>query len=142
MVVVMVVGPVAAPQPLAQHGGADCNDEQTGDQGQPRVQLVGHDEPGEQERDESEPEDAGRVRDRHRRSEEERVPRLPLRPHEVAGDERLPVPRGQRVDGSPERRDQQRDQDHAEREISSLDERLERLALMHGSGADLDHRGE
>ena len=53
------------------------------------------------------------------------MPRLSLRPDEVAGDERLAVAGRQRVHGAPERGDQQREQHDAEREVAALDQRLE-----------------
>ena len=64
--------------------------------------------------------------------------RLPAGAHEVAGDERLPVAGRQRVHRAPERRDQQREQDHAEREIAALDQRLEAAAAWAGAAPTVD----
>ena len=92
------------------------------------------------ERDEPEGEDAGGVRRRHRRAEQERVPRLAARADEVAGDERLPVPRREGVDCAPEGGDQEREQDHAEREVAALDQRLEAPVAVLRRRRDPDRR--
>ena len=54
--------------------------------------------------------------------------RAPARAHEVPGDERLAVPRRERMRGAPERSDEQRDEDHADREVAAVDQRLEPAA--------------
>ena len=49
-------------------------------------------------------------------------PRPALRADEIAGDQRLAVARRERVCRAPEGRDQQREQDHAEREVAARDQ--------------------
>ena len=110
MVVVVVVILAARGAGAAQEdAGPDGDDEDARDEGQPRIQLLGDDDRRERERHETQAEDAGRVRRGDRRPERERVSRPAAGADEVAGDERLPVTRGQGVRGTPERRDEQRD---------------------------------
>ena len=85
VVVVPVVGlhvvvPARAAAPPAEHPEADADDEEARSERQPGIELLGHDELGEQERHQAEPEHAGRVGDRHRRAENERVARAPRVP--------------------------------------------------------------
>ena len=133
--------PTRAAQPLPEHRRSDGDDEQPRGERQPGVELVGDDELREQERDQSEGEDAGGVRRGHGRAEQERVPRLALGSDEVAGDERLPVPRREGVDCAPEGGDQEREQDHAEREVAALDQRLEAPVSVLGRRRDPDRGG-
>ena len=135
-----VLRPDAGPQPLAQHRCADYDDEEPRRQREPGVELLGDDEPRQHEGHETEPEDTGRVGQRHRRSQQEGVPRLSLRADEVAGDECLAVARRQRVHGSPERGDQEGEQDDAEREVAAPDQRLEAAAAVVGCGGAPDRR--
>ena len=65
-----------APSRRRSTASADPDDEEPRDEREPRVELLGDDEPREQERHEPEREDAGRVGDRDGGAEEERVPRL------------------------------------------------------------------
>ena len=67
--------------------------------------------------------------------------RCPLRADEVAGHERLAVPGRECVGSAPERRDQQRHEDHAEREVAPLDEGLEPAAAMLRSRGPADRGG-
>ena len=79
----------------------------------------------ERERDEAEREDAGRVGDRDGGAEQDGMPRRALRADEVARDECLAVPGRERVGRSPEGGDQEREQDHAGREVAARDEARE-----------------
>ena len=113
-----------------EDGRPDADDEQAGDQGQPRIERLGDDEAREQQRHEAEREDADGVRDGHDPTEQDGVDRPPLGADEIAGDDRLPVPGRQRVRSAPEGSDRQREQDDAERELATRDQRLEAAALM------------
>ena len=92
------------------------------------------------ERHEAEREHAGRVRHRDDAAEQERVDRTALRADEVAGDDRLAVAGRERVRGAPERRDEERQQDHAERQVAARDERLEAAAPMLGGAQAVEAR--
>jgi hypothetical protein len=129
---VAVYKPVAAPAAQAprKHRGPDADHEQAGDERQPRVQALGHDEPRKQERDEAEPEHARRVGHGHGRAEQHRVAGTPPRADQVARDQRLPVPWRERVGGAPEGRNQKGDDDDAEREVTALDQGLEAAAAV------------
>ena len=128
------LAPARAAQPLPEHRRADADDEQPRGERQPRVELSGT------MNCESASVTSPRAKtpavcvDRHGRAEQERVPRLALRADEVAGDERLAVPRREGVDGAPEGGDQEREQDHAEREVAALD-RATRSPPLRCSGA-------
>ena len=104
---------------------ADADDEQARREGEPRIEPLWDDEAGEQERDEPEREDSSGMRDRHDQPEEDRMARLAPRSDEVAGDDRLPVTRRERVGRAPEHRHQQRDEDDADAQLVPGDERLE-----------------
>ena len=138
-VVVVVVRPASPPQALPQHRCSDDDDEQAGGEREPGIELVGDDELRQQQRHEPEGEHPCRVRDGHGCTEEEGMPRLPLRADEVAGDECLAVAGSQSVHRSPERRDQEGEQDHAEREVAALDQRFESAACVHRSRRCADH---
>ena len=97
----------------AKDAQPDRDHEQPGRQGQPGVELLGHDE-REQERHEPEREHAGGVRDRHRRSERDRVAGVAARAHGVSGHEALPCP-GVSACAAPHNRDEQREQDDPRR---------------------------
>ena len=131
-------------RPSAAAGGAPTTPTTTtrspGDEREPRVELLGDDEPREQERDEAEREDPGRVGDGHGRAEDERVARRSARADEVPGDERLAVARRERVHGAPEGGDEEREEDDAEREVATLDQRLEATRSMRGSRLRRDRR--
>ena len=133
-VIVMVVR-AAARSRREQHRGADADDEQTRDERQPRIERLGDDEPGEEQRDETEREDAGRVGHGHDRAEEHGVAGPALRPDEIAGDDRLAVSRRERVRGAPEGGEREREQDRAEREVAAGNQRLEAAALVRGGAA-------
>ena len=60
----------------------------------------------------------------------DRVARLAAGSDEVAGDDRLAVPGGQRVRRAPEHREQQGHEDDADAQLPALDERREALALV------------
>ena len=127
--------PAAAAQALDEDGETDTDDEQTRDERQPRIEGVGNDELGQHERDETEREHAGGMRDCDGGAEQHGVARTALRADEVAGDERLAVTRRQCVHGAPERRDQQRDtRIDSERQVASGDQRREAVSATR-SGA-------
>ena len=151
VVVVMVVmavravavsaAPGAGAQPRAQHRRADADDEQPRDERQPRVELSGTMNCESASVTSPSAKTPAVCVDRHGRAEQERVARLALRADEVAGHERLAVPRRERVGSAPERGDQQREQDHAEREVAALDERLEAAVCdAPGPACDPDRR--
>ena len=125
MVMAVIVVVTARAQALPEDRRADEDDEQPRDEREPGVELLRDDERGQAERHESEREDSGRVRDRDRPAEHERVPRRSLRSDEVRSDHRLPVTRSESVRGAPERRDQEREKNDAQGEVTLLDERLE-----------------
>jgi hypothetical protein len=125
VVVGMVVLAVLPAQPLPEHRRADRDHEQPRDQSEPRVELLGKDELREPEGHDPDREDPGRVGHGDGAPEHERVPRRALRSDEVRGHERLAVPRGQRVRGSPEAGDQERREEDAERDLPALDQTLE-----------------
>ena len=128
---VTVVVPVAAPAPAGrQHRGADGDDEQAGDERQPGVERLRDDEAREQERDEAEREDPRGVCDGDDAAQEHRVDRAPARADEIPGDDRLAVAGCERVRSTPERGDEQRHEDHADREVAVRDQRLEAPALV------------
>ena len=60
---------------------------------------------------------------------------------EVAGDDRLPVPRRERVRGAPEHRDEERDENDADAEVAASDQRLEPAAGRAGGLPALQLRG-
>ena len=122
---VALVNTAARTEPLAQDGRADEDDEQPRDEREPRVELLGNDERRQAEGHEPEREDARRVRDRDGAAEHEGMTRRSLRSDEVRGDHRFPVSRRERVRSAPERRDQKREEEHADREVSLLDQCLE-----------------
>ena len=80
---------------------------------------------GKAERDEPEREDADRVGDGHGQPEEDRVPRRSPRSDEIGGDDRLAVPRRERVRRAPEHRDQQREQHEPGAELLVSDQARE-----------------
>ena len=128
-------------QPLPQDRSADDDDEQARDERQPRVELLGDDEAREEERHEAQTEDAGRMRRGHRRAEEDRVPRTAAGADQVAGDERLAVPRRERMRRAPEGRYEEREHDDAGRQRAALDERLEPAAAVRPAPLDRRRRG-
>ena len=137
--VVMVTWPRRA-EPPDQHGAADSDHEHARGERQPGVERLGDDELREQERHEPEREDADRVRDGDDPAEQDRVERAAPRADEVAGDDRLAVPGRERVRCTPEGRDREREQDHAEREVAAGDERLEAAAAMLGRRVVVERR--
>jgi hypothetical protein len=128
-------------EPAPKHGQPDADDEEPGDEREPRVDLLGDEEARQEERHEAEREHAGGVRDGNGRAEEERVPGAPAGAHEVAGDECLAVARCEGVRGTPERRDEQRDEDDTEGELAPLDQLLEAAADTGTSGRRSERRG-
>ena len=76
------------------------------------IELLRNDELRERERDDADREDAGRVRDRDRASEQERVTRPAPRPDEVGRDERLAMTRRECVGGAPEGGDEEGQEQH------------------------------
>ena len=128
----------AAAEPAQQHRGPDADDEQTRGERQPRIERLGDDEPRKKQRDETEREDAGRVRHRHDRAKKHGVAGPALRPDEIPSHDRLAVPRGERVCGAPEGGEPEREQDRAQREVAAGDERLEAAALVRGGGGRVE----
>src|SRR6266498_2505060 len=127
MTVVVVSLNVSAPlSPSAPEDRAsDRDDEQPRGDGEPRIEALGDDELREQERHDTQCEDAGRVCDRDDASEKDGMPGLSTRADEVAGHDRLPVARCKGVRCSPERSDKERDEDDAGAQLSTGDQRLE-----------------
>ncbi len=140
-VVVVFVARNPRAEPLAKNAGADRDDEEPGDEREPRVELFGEDELRQAESHEPEREDARGVRDRHGAAEHERMSGGPARTDQVCGDQRLSVTRCQSVRSAPERGDEERKQEDADREIALLDQSLEpsvrvrrRVGLCDGGG--------
>ena len=119
-------------KPLPQDGGADEHHQQARHQREPRVELLGHDECREAERDEAESEHARCVRNRHRATEKKCVARSPLRPDEVRGDHRLAMAGRECVSRAPEGRDQERQEQHADGQLAALDQLLEAATDVQG----------
>ena len=130
MAAVVMTVHAAHAEPPAQHGEPDPDDEEPRDEREPRVELLGDEEPREEERHETQAEHAGSVGHGDRGAQEERVPRSPPGAHEVPGDEGLAVAGSQGVRGTPEGRHEQRDEDDADRQLAALDQRLEAAADM------------
>ncbi len=130
MLVLVTVG--AAAHAREQHRGSDTHYEETRGQREPGIQRLRHDELRQEERHEAEREDAGGVGHRDDPTEEERVERSPPCADEIAGHDRLAMPRRECVRGTPEGRDQERDQHDAEGEIATGDERLEATTRVRG----------
>ena len=130
LVVVRVAVPEGSASPAAkpvEHAQAedadpDGDDEQRRDQVHPRVELLGNDELRQRERDQAEGEDADRVRDRDDPAQVEGMARRPARPDEVGGDDRLSVPRAERVGRPPEHRQKERDGDDRRAQIVFRDQ--------------------
>ena len=120
--VAVVVIVSAAPRAREEDRAADDDHEQARGQRQPGIERLGDDEAREQQGDEAEREDADRVRDRHDAAEQDGVDGPALRSDEVPGDDRLAVSGRERVRRAPEGRDQQREEDHAQREVAARDE--------------------
>ena len=123
----------ARAEPPPEHGEPDPDDEEPREEREPRIELLGDEEPRKEERHESQPEHAGGVGHGDRRAEEDRVPGAPAGPHEIAGDERLAVAGSQRVRGAPERRHEERDERDSHGQLSALYQRLEAAADMDAS---------
>ncbi len=122
MVVVTAVSPSRA---LPQDRRPDRDDQQPGDERQPGVELLREDELREPERNEPEGEDPGRVGDRDRAAEQHCVPRSSSRAHEVRRHDGLSVTGCECVGRAPEHRDDEGQRERTEREVASLDQRLE-----------------
>ena len=123
---VVVIVPVCLCAPVQpacpQNRGADRDDEQPGDEVQPRVELVGDDEAREQQRDQAEREDADRVRHGHDQAEQGGVTRGTALAYEVGRDDRLAVPRRERVRHAPEQGRPERGEDDPGAEVITPDE--------------------
>ena len=108
-----------------------ADDEETGGDGQPGIELLGDDEVRERERDEAEREDArpcaSTVTIRPSRTA---CRARPAGADQVGGDDGLAVAGGECVRSSPEQRHEEGDEDDAEPELVALDERLEAAAPL------------
>src|ERR671923_871569 len=124
VVVVVVVVVVLPSKALSEHGHADADHKQRGDEGGPGVEVFRKEELGERERHDAEREHADRVGHGHDPPEGERVARLAARTDEIGGDDRLAMARGQGVRRAPERSDQQRE-DRRAQTVVARDQRLE-----------------
>ena len=107
------VAPARAPEAGPQHPGADDEDHQPGDQVQPRIEVLGQDVLRQRERHEPEREHPDRVGDRHGGAQRERMAGSAPGAHQVGGDHRLAVTRGESVHRAPGQRGQQEEQQHA-----------------------------
>ena len=90
VVVIVVAWPCRPRSRCTQDASSDADDEQTRDERQPGVELLGDDEAREQERHEPESEDAGGVRHGHRRSERDRVAGPAARAHRYPATSAFP----------------------------------------------------
>ena len=90
MVVMVVV--LRLLEPRAEDARADNQDEQRGDQRQPRIEVLREEVLGQAERHEPQSEHADRVRDGDGDPECDRVARPALRPDEVGRNHGLPCP--------------------------------------------------
>ena len=137
-VVMMVIVPVRVCAPVQparpQNRSADRDDEQPGDEVEPRVQLVGNDEAREQQGDEAEREDADRVRHGHDQAEQGGVTRRAALADEVGRDDRLAVPRRKCVRHAPEQGRPERGEDDPGAEVIAPDERGEAASRRCGRG--------
>ena len=127
MAVIVLSRPCRAPHldSASEYRAADEHHQEARDNREPRVQVLGHDELGKQERHGSEREDSRCARDRDDATEHERVAGPPAGPDEVAGHDRLAVPGRESMRSSPEGSDDERDQDHTNSKILLRDQRLE-----------------
>ena len=130
VVVLFMRWPSAPAKPLAQHRRPDGDDQETGDERQPRVELLGKDELGEREGHDADREDACRVRDRDRSAEHERVARRPRVPTRYAATSALPWP-GVRACAAPQNAAMRSEtRSTPSRDVSLLDQRLESATLV------------
>ena len=124
----------AAPKTRAEDAHPDADHEERRNEIEPRIEPFGDDQLGEPERDEPQAEDPSRVGHGDREAEEQSVARSPARADEIRGDHRLPVTGAERVCGTPERGDQERNQNDADAQVASLDQRLEGATRVLGRG--------
>ena len=115
-VAVRVRAPMGEPGP--EHADPDRDHHQAGDEVEPGIEILGHDQLRERERHHSEREHARGVRHRDDAAEPDRVPDAASLADEVGGDDRLPVARAERVRGAPEQGDRERGEDAGSAQVA------------------------
>ena len=109
--------PAERRQPAAGHPDPDRHHERGGHEVDPGEEGLGKDVVRGEQGDEAERHHPDRVRDGDEEPEQERVPRGPVRPHQIGGDHGLAVAGRQGVEGAPAHGQDQREQDDADREV-------------------------